>query len=224
MNFDKIKKYSPYIWCGLPLLSAVIVLVLGLTDDHAPVKIMLVFCSALFVVLAGLIYVYFFVFGERRRNYFLTDRTTGQNKRRSALTFDDVNDRMNFFMSKRISDESELWVGGFLGKRGMFGAEDVFKPLAVYKMLFDLSIRNDYDNLKLFYEMPDSDFARMINCLDLVDDINMSRKLTSLRRVNDGTQTERLSDFLSGNQKYIQSRMMAYVMTNIEKFDEPKKQ
>ena len=91
-------------------------------------------------------------------------------------------------------------------------------------MLFDLSIRNDYDNLKLFYDMPDSDFARMINCLDLVDDINMSRKLTSLRRVNDGTQTERLSDFLTGNQKYIQSRMMAYVMNNIERFDEPKKQ
>jgi len=224
MNFEKIKKYLPYVWCGLPLLSAVIVLIFGLTDDHTPVKIMLVLCSALFVLLAGLIYAYFFMFGERRRNYFLTDRATGQNKRRSALTFDDVNDRMNFFMSKRISDESELWIGGFLGKRGMFGVDDVFKPLAVYKMLFDLSIRNDYDSLKLFYEMPDSDFARMINCLDLVDDINMSRKLTSLRRVNDGTQTERLSDFITGNQRYIQSRMMAYVLNNLERFDEPKKQ
>jgi len=222
MVSDKLKKYMPFIWCGLPLVAAIITLIFGITEEYALVKIFLFAASLLLVVLAGLIYVYFFMFSEKRKNYFLTDRETGRNKRKSALTFEDVNDRMNFFMSKRVSDESDLWLGGFLGKRGMFGVNDVFKPLAIYKMLFDLGVKGDYESLKLFYDMPDVDFARMINCFDLVDDINMSRKLTSLRRVNDGTQTERLSDFLSGNMKYIQSKMMAYVLDNIEAFDEPK--
>ena len=224
MDFSKAKKFMPFVWCGLPLLAAIITFIFAILDEYTLVKALLFMCALLLIALSGLIYAYFFMFSERRKNYFLTDRETGQNKRRSALTFEDVNDRMNFFFSKRISEESELWTGGFLGKRGMFGVNDVFKPLAVYKMLFDLGIKNDYENLKLFYEMPDADFARMINCLDLVDDINMSRKLTSLRRVNDGTQTERLSDFLSGNQRYIQSRMMSYVIAHLEEFDEPKKQ
>lgn len=223
MDFSKAKKFMPFVWCGLPLLAAIITFIFAILDEYTLVKALLFMCALLLIALSGLIYAYFFMFSERRKNYFLTDHETGQNKRRSMLTFEDVNDRMNFFMSKRITNERDLWTGGFLGKRGLFGVDDIFKPLAVYKMLFDLGVNNDYENLKLFYEMPDADFARMINCLDLVDDINMSRKLTSLRRVNDGTYTERLSDFLTGNQRYIQSRMMAYVMAHLEEFDEPKK-
>lgn len=222
MDFEKVKKYLPYVWCGLPLIAAIITLIFGLVDKYAPVKVMLIISTILLVVLAGLIYAYFFVLAERRKNYFLTDRETGQNMRRSQLAFEDVNDRMNYFMAKRVSSEGELWTGGFLGKRGMFGVDDVFKPLAVYKMLFDLGVRRNRENLQFFFDMPDADFARMINCLDLVDDINMSRKLTSIRRINDGTQTDRLADFLSGNQKYIQGRMMAYVTAHIDDFDEPK--
>ena len=222
MDFNKIKNSLPFVWCGLPLVAALITFIMGLVEDLLAVKIMLLLCALLLIALSALIYVYFFLCGEKRRNYFLTDRETGITKRRSNLSFEDVNDKMNFFLSKRVSSEGELWTGGFLGKRGMFGTNDIFKPLAVYKMLFDLGTQNSYETLRLFYDMPDVDFARMINCLDLVDDINMSRKLTSLRRVNDGTQTERLYDFLSGNQRYIQSRMMSYVLAHLEEFNEPK--
>jgi hypothetical protein len=223
MSFDKVKKYLPYVWTGAPVLAALISLIVGLVNKNAAIKIMLVISSVLLVAMGVLIYIYFFVLCEFRRNYFLTDMETGRNKRRSELTFEHINNQMNFFMAKRIYDESELWLGGFLGKRGMFGVGDVFKPLAVYKMLYDLGERNEYEGWRMFYDMPDSDFARMINCLESVNDLNMSRKLTALRSVNDGTATDRLSDFIIGNQKYIRNRMITYVVDNIDKFDEPKK-
>ena len=223
MNFEKIKKYLPYVWSGAPVLAAIISLIVGLVSENAAIKIMLIISSVLLLTMAALIAVYFFVLREFKRNYFLTDMATGRNRRITELTFEHINDQMNFFMAKRIYDESELWLGGFLGKRGMFGVGDAFKPLAVYKMLYDLSERNEYEGWKMFYDMPDSDFARMINCLESVNDLNMSRKLTALKSVNDGTATDRLSSFIMGNQKYIRNRMMSYVVDNIEKFDEPKK-
>jgi len=222
MNFDKIKGYLPYVWASLPCLGGIIVFILAIVNVHTPVKVMMFICSVLMLVLGGLIFAYYFLFGERRKNYFLTDLETGRNKRVADLTFDEVNDRMNYFMAKRISDESELWTGGFLGKRGMFGAQDVFKPLAIYKMLFDLGESNTYEHWILFFDMPDADFARMANCLDSVDDVNMSRKLASLRAIKDDTKTDRLADFITKNRKYICSRMMNYVRTNIDKFDEAK--
>ena len=223
MNIEKIKKYLPWVWVASPCIAGIIVLICGLVNVHTPVKVLMIICSVLLFALGVLNFIYFFAFGERRRNYFLTDRETGRNKRISELTFADVNDRMNFFMAKRINDVGELWTGGFLGKRGMFGVGDVFKPLAIYKMLFDMGEQNTYEGWHMFYDMPDPDFARMVNCLDAVDDVNMSRKLTALRRVNDGTQTDRLADFIKGNNKYIQNRMVAYVKLHISEFDEAKK-
>lgn len=223
MDIEKIKKYLPWAWVASPCVAGLIVLICGLINTHTLVKILMIICAVLLFVLGGLDYVYFFFLGERRRNYFLTDRDTGKNKRIADLTFADINDRMNFFMAKRISEVSELWTGGFLGKRGMFGVNDVFKPLAIYKMLFDMGEQNTYEGWRMFYDMPGQDFARMVNCLDAIDDVNMSRKLTSLRAVNDGTQTDRLADFIRGNSKYIQNRMLAYVKLHINEFDEARK-
>ncbi len=226
MDIEKLKKYLPFVWTGLPAVAAVILLILGIVNDHAPVKVMMFICMVLLVALAGMIFFYYYTFGElgeQTKNYFLTDRETGHNIKLSDLDFTTVNDRMNYFMAKRVSDERELWMGGFLGKRGLFGANDVFKPLAVYKMLFDIGEVNTFESLQMFFDMPDADFARMINCLEGANDHNMSRKLTSLRRVNDGTQTGRLSEFIVGNNKYIRARMMSYINTHIHDFDEPKK-
>ncbi len=223
---DNIKKYLPFVWTGLPAVAAIILMVLAIVNDHAPVKVMMFICMALLLVLAGLIFFYYYCFGElgaQTKNYFLTSRETGRNIRLSELEFATVNDRMNYFMAKRVTDERELWVGGFLGKRGLFGVDDVFKPLAVYKMLFDIGEVNTHEMLQMFFEMPETDFARMINCLESVNDFNMSRKLTSLRRVNDGSQIGRLSEFIVGNNRYIQGRMMAYINAHIHDFDEPKR-
>ena len=220
MNFDKIKQYLPYAYVIMPALAGVIVLILAIVNQYAVVKTFLFIATVLLFILSGLVYVYIFMLGERNRNYFLTDISTGKNTRVSDLTFSRVNERMNFFISKRVDAESELWLDGFLGKRGLFGPNDVFKPLAVYKMLFDLANRNDEAGWKLFFDMPDADFSRLINGLDNAGDVNMSRRLTEIRSVTDGTQTKRLADCLTGNMRYMQNRMLLYVKMHISEFNE----
>lgn len=220
MNFEKIKPYLPYAYVIMPSVAGVIVLILAIANQYAVVKTFLFIATILLFLLSGLIYVYIFMLGERNRNYFLTDTSTGKNTRVSELTFSRVNERMNFFISKRVDAESELWLDGFLGKRGLFGPNDVFKPLAVYKMLFDLGARNDDAGWKLFFEMPDADFSRLINGLDNAGDVNMSRRLTEIRAVTDGTQIKRLADCLTGNMRYMQNRMLLYVKMHISEFNE----
>lgn len=223
MNFEKIKPYLPYAYVGMPAVGGLIVLILAIVNGYAVVKTFLFIAAFLLFALTGLVYVYIFVLGERNRNYFLTDTSTGRNMRVGDLTFSRVNERMNFFISKRVNAESELWIDGFLGKRGLFGQNDVFKPLAVYKMLFDLAAKGKEAHWYLFFDMPDADFSRLINGLDNAGDVNMSRRLTAIRTVTDGTQTDRLADCLTGNMRYIQKRMLLYVKMHISEFNENKK-
>ncbi|MBO4212695.1 MAG: hypothetical protein J5894_01135 [Clostridia bacterium] len=220
MNFDKIKPYLPYAYVIMSAVGGVIVLILAILNEFAVSKAFLFIASVLIFLFSGLTYVYIFVLGERNRNYFLTDTLTGKNMRISDLTFSRVNERMNFFISKRVQAESELWLDGFLGKRGLFGRNDVFKPLAVYKMLFDLGVKNQESGWKLFFAMPDADFSRMINGLDNAGDVKMSRRLTEIRSVTDGTQTKLLAECLTRNNKYIQNRMLLYVKMHISEFNE----
>ena len=222
MNFEKIKPYLPYAYVIMPALAGVIVLILAIVNQYAVVKTFLFIATVLLFILSGLVYVYIFMLGERNRNYFLTDTTTGKNTKISELTFSRVNERMNFFISKRVDAESELWLDGFLGKRGLFGPNDVFKPLAVYKMLFDLGAKNDDSRWELFFKMPDADFSRLINGLDNAGDVNMSKRLATIRATTDGTQTALLADCLTKNMRYMQNRMLLYVKMHISEFNENK--
>ena len=222
MNFEKIKPYLPYAYVIMPAVTGVIVLILAIVNQYAIVKTFLFIATVLLFILSGLVYVYIFMLDERNRNYFLTDTSSGKNMRASELTFSRINERMNFFISKRVEAESELWLNGFLGKRGLFGPNDVFKPLAVYKMLFDLGIRNEDACWQWFFSMPDADFSRLINGLDNAGDVNMSRRLTEIRSVTDGTQTKLLAGCLTRNNKYIQNRMLLYVKMHISEFNENK--
>lgn len=222
MNSDKLKVVKPYACVGLCGLGGIILLILGIANRHAPVKTLLII-SAIFLILdAGLLYLYMFVLADKTRNFFLTDRDTGKTVSVRRLSFESVNDSMNYFMASRIESADEPWVGGMLARRGIFGNDDIFKPLVVYKMFYDLSVSDRYENWQLFFKMPNADFARLLNCLESVGDLNMLRKLTSIRRINDGTEVERLADCIKGNMHYIENQMMEYVTNNIELFNEEK--
>lgn len=220
MNSDKLKFIVPYVSVACPVLAALILFIIALVNTHAPVKVMLFICTVLLLLLAGMLYVYMFVMAEKTKNFFLTDRDTEKTISVKKLTFERVNDSLNYYMANRIESADEPWIGGLLGRRGIFGDDDVFKPLVVYKMFYDLATSDRYEDWQLFFKMPNADFARMLNCLEAVGDLNMLRKLTSIRRVNDGTEVERLADCIKGNSRYIEGQIMTYVRENIHAFDE----
>lgn len=222
MNSDKLKVAMPYASVSCCGLGGITLFIFALVNRHAPVKTMLMISAILLLVDAALVYVYMFVLAEKQKNFFLTDRDTGKTIGLGRLTFESVNDSMNYFMVNRIENADEPWVGGMLARRGIFGNNDLFKPLVVYKMFYDLSVSDRYENWQLFFKMPNADFARLLNCLESVGDLNMLRKLTSIRRINDGTEVERLADCIKGNTRYIENQMMEYITNNIELFNEEK--
>jgi hypothetical protein len=217
MNFENIKKYLPLGAVGLPIVLALIVFIIGLCNSHAVSKAFLIISAILLLALAGVLFVLLFVLGEKKANYFLTDPYSRKRMPLERLTFKNVNDRMNAFIAERTDDENEIYSGQILLRRGIFGPRDIFRPLVVYKILFDMAELNSAEGWGRFFAMSEDVFSRLTSILNAVNDNNMARRLMQLRQMRD---MDRLADFIAGNRRYIQGRMMLFIRSNIEIFDD----
>lgn len=217
MNFDAIKKYLPWVAVGLPVVLAIVVLIFGIVNPHTLTKIFLIVAAVLLLALAAVIFILLFVLAEKRRNFFLTDPDTGRNIAVENINFAIVNERMNFYLAERIENESDVTTGEILTRHGIFGQRDVYRPLIAYKILFDLSEENSQKGWNGFYDMPEKAFTELTNALNSVNDNNMARRLMQLRQMRDDA---RLADFIIGNRRYLQSRMVVFVKSNIDMFDD----
>ena len=179
------------------MVLAIVIFIIGLCNAHPLSKTLLIISSILLLLLAGVFFILFFVLGEKKKNFFLTDEASGKRIPLERLSFDTVNFRMNSFIAERIDDEDELYSGKILLRRGIFGPRDIFRPLVVYKLLFDM--------------------ARITGTLNSTNDSNMARRLMQRRQMRD---EERLSDFITGNRRYLQGRMMLFIRSNVEMFDD----
>ena len=217
MNIDKIKKYIPWCAVGLPIVLAVIVFIFGIISPIVLTKIFLIIAAVLLVALAAVLYFLLFALSEKRRNFFLTDPNTGKNISAQSIGFALVNDRMNLYLAERIESEKDVWEGEILTRHGIFGQHDVYRPLVAYKILFDLAEENSSRGWNAFYSMSENAFTGLTNALNSVNDNNMARRLMQLRQMKDDA---RLADFVVGNRRYIQGRMVIFVKSNIDMFDD----
>ena len=217
MNFDAIKKYLPWGAVGLPVVLSIVVLIFGLVNPHMLTKVLLIIAAVLLLALAAVLFVIFFVLGEKQKNFFLTDQRTGKNIPLEELRFGTVNDKMNVFLAERIESERDVTSGEILTRRGIFGNRDVFRPLVAYKILFDLSEQNSREGWNAYFSMSENAFSQLVRALNAANDNSMARRLMQLRQMRDEA---RLADFIVGNRRYLQGRMMIFVKSNIALFDE----
>lgn len=217
MNGETLKKYFPFGAVGLPVVLAIVIFIIGLCNAHPLSKTLLIISSILLLLLAGVFFILFFVLGEKKKNFFLTDEASGKRIPLERLSFDTVNFRMNSFIAERIDDEDELYSGKILLRRGIFGPRDIFRPLVVYKLLFDMAELDNSNTWNRFFAMSEDAFSRITGTLNSTNDSNMARRLMQLRQMRD---EERLSDFITGNRRYLQGRMMLFIRSNVEMFDD----
>ncbi len=217
MNLDLIKKYLPWGAVGLPCVLAIVVLIFGLVDPHIATKVLLIIAAVLLLALAAVLYILLFSLAEKRKNFFLTDPQTGKNIAKDGITFALVNERMNLYLAERIESENDVMSGEILTRHGIFGQRDVYRPLIAYKILFDLAEENSARGWNSFYSMSENAFAQLTTALNSVNDNNMARRLMQLRQMRDDA---RLADFLVGNRRYLQGRMVVFVKSNIDMFDD----
>ena len=120
------------------------------------------------------------------------------------LWYTDLTPELSFTLSENFID---------LMKNG----DDSFVPLVAYKILYDLSERSNESIWNLYLMADESIIDTIVGALELNEDAELAKAFKFLHS-NAGGDYERTEKFLSDNRKYIQTKMVKYVKSNIDRF------
>ena len=227
------KTVNILVWCAsaLSLILAIVTAVFAFNTETTYVKVMLFITVFLFLALAGLVgYLAYFDMskvvpnanGSRNRpmNYFLN--VNGGKKRIAVedLTFEIIDGQMNKYVLDAFGSPVALWKNSvFSADDGqVFGKEGVFKILVAYKMISDLQAKHNKRIWKMFYELPDVDFADLQECLVRNGDDDLARNLNMYRLAGEASIDEAAA-YLDSQADYMHKRVVAYVARKIELFE-----
>ncbi len=153
-------------------------------------------------------------------NFFLYDTKSCTNIDPSELDFDRINSRMTYFMSTLTTSQERLWSENVLGVNPeRFGIHEVYRPLAAYKMLYDLCEIDRPEGWQLFLCASPASIDSLIKALQANGEEDMPGKLRAAYNNATGRDDiEWIRDYVMGNAKYIRGKMTAYVQKNMEWF------
>ena len=222
MDINNLKKKLPLIFLslgGLLILGGVLMLIFGAGDSFGFLKVMFIITSIVMILL-GCTCIYFVstLTVKADPNFFLYETSTKTNMPIEELTFEHVNRKMTYFMSHVAKNAREVWEVDVVGSENeIFGDENQFRPLAAYKVLFDLEDRGNETMWALYLAASDEIIVSIVDALALGGDVELGKAIRQLHKNAEG-DAEKTQKFLSDNKVYIQKKMLKYVKANIEKF------
>ena len=196
------------------ILAVVAALVSILADLNTPAAIILgivaVCCLALAVELGYL----FLLNKNAKANYFLYDSATKRNVSVNKLSFAVVNARTGRYLSHFATSEGKIW-----NERVLDTAEidSEFAPLIAYKLLFSLADKDSDAGWNCLENASSKTVVFLCEALNANSDFEFSNnfgKMMAEKPLN----MPMIRDYLVRNKKYIQNRMLKYVVENIELF------
>ncbi len=210
------------IAAGVLILGGVALIVLALTlANTAFYKVMFIIMSVVMVLL-GCVVTYFVLlvkdngFEDEEPNLFLYDSETERNLSVDALTFDLVNKRMAFFMSRISSSIKEIWTDNVFDNEEAFDGVDELKTLLAYKMVYDLADK-DAPALWQLYLNADSELIADIQENIANNGDEFGKYIVKLHATANGNY-EKSRKFLADNKAYLENKMFNCAKRNIEKF------
>ena len=220
---ESLKKYLPTILLVagvICMLIAVVTLVVTFagwsTSQSTLVNVMSLFAAILFLILGGLVMYLAVISTTVTKHFFLYDRNTGRNIKASELTFEIVNKRMTYFMSRMASSERQVWSANIVGSEdARFGKNDVYRPLMAYKMIYDLTEHNSPEYWKLFANADASVVSSICDALNDNDDAQLGATLVFLRE-HHADNPDKISRFFMDNRAYMQKQMLRYVQAHVD--------
>ncbi len=225
------KTLNMLMWIGaaVSVVLSLLCFVFALNTESAFTTVVLIVVALLFLVLAGMVgylaYIdtYKVIPGKKEEsktfNYFLNANGKKKAMAIDDLTFDIVDKQMNNYIMDAWGTPLALWKDSiFSSNEEVFGKEGVFKILVAYKMLSDLQVHHSKKAWRMFYELPDVDFADIQECLLKNGDDELARALNMYRLSGEASVGEAAA-FLDENASYIQNRMVYYVKRKIELFN-----
>ena len=223
---NKIKKFVKenlqlilMVLCGLLVVSGILVMVFGAGNSDGFLKVMFVIFGIVLIALGcSLLFFAMLVATNEEANFFLFDSRTKKNLPLESLTFDVINKKMTYVMTKLVSNASKVWTENvFTSNDEFFKEGEIFRPLIAYKIIYDLCDRSN-ESIWNLYLMADSAIINSIaDALEINDDGELGKAFKFLHENASGNY-ERTQKFLEDNRKYIQNKMIKYVKVNVSKF------
>lgn len=218
---ETIKKYLPTILLvagAVCLLIAVVVTVVTFANwGETPfMSVMWLLAALLFAALGGLVIYLAMISATVTRHFFLYDKNLGKNIKPSELTFEIVNKRMTYFMTRMATSERQVWTANIVGSEDeRFGKNDVYRPLMAYKMIYDLTEHNSPEYWKLFAKADVAIVSSICDALSDNDDAQLGATLVFLRE-HHAQNIDKISNFFMDNRAYMQKQMVNYVRANVD--------
>lgn len=210
------------IIAALLIIGGVVLIVLGMSLANSTFNKVMFIIMSIVMILLGCVMLYFVFLtkdgenGHEEPNLFLYDAATERNMSADALTFDLVNKRMTFFMSRISSGIREIWSEDIFENDEVFDGVDELKVLLAYKMLYDLV---DRDNPGLWALYLNASRELMSSICDQIESNGdeVGRYILMLHDKADGNY-EKSRKFLLDNRARIEKWMLRCAADNIEKF------
>ena len=230
MNKNKTVNILLWAGAGISLVLAALTGIFSINTEGTYTKVVLVIVALLFLALTAMVgyLAYMDTFkvapskeGSKKKplNYFLNSNGKKKGIAVEDLTFDIVDKQMNKFVIDAFGSPLALWKNSvFSAGEEVFGKECAFKVLLAYKMLSDLQVHHSKKAWRMFFELPDVDFADIQECLVRNGDDELARALNMYRLSGESCVAEAAA-FLDENASYIQRRMLNYVTRKIDSFD-----
>ena len=209
-----------FVLCGLFVVGGILTFVFGGAESQGFLKVMFIIFGVLLVLLAAAFALLALVVGSgEKANFFLYDAKLKENIPVDELTFDTVNKKMTFVMTNLTSSASKVWTENVFEMESEIFADgdDSFVPLVAYKILYDLLERSNEAIWQLYLAADAEIIDTIAAALELNGDNELANAVKFLHENADGNY-ERTAKFLGDNKKYIQSKMVKYVKSNINRF------
>ena len=210
------------IAAGVLILGGVALIVLGITLANTTFfKVMFIIMSIVMILL-GCVITYFVLLAkdngleDEEPNLFLYDANTERNLSVDVLTFDLVNKRMAFFMSRISNSIREIWTQNIFENDEAFDDVDELKSLLAYKMIYDLADK-DIPGLWALYLNADSELIAEIADNIANNGDEFGKYIVKLHSTANGSY-EKSKKFLTDNKSYLENKMFNCAKRNIEKF------
>ena len=185
--------------------------------DSAFRQVLGVVCGILLLLISLLTFYYTYLIHDWEPNFFLYDKHLHRNISPDKLVFSTVNEKMTFYVSLIDPEGKLLWTTDLLAENDRFGYRSVYRPLVAYKMLFNLIVADSEEEWKKLTEADDRQIGLLCNALEQNHEDEMTK---AIRYIHTGFRGDprKLTEFIKGNKKYIQGKMLGYVKKNIDLF------
>ena len=223
---DKIKKFVKenlqlilIVLCGLLVISGILVMIFGAGNSEGALKVLFVLFGIVLIALGcSLLFFAMLVATNENANYFLYDPRTKTNMPIDNLTFELVNKKMTYVMTKLVAYATKVWTENLFTSNDEFFADgEIFRPLIAYKVIYDLCDRSNETIWNLYLMADGAIIDSVAEALEDNDDGELGKAFKFLHE-NASGDYERTQKFLNDNKKYIQNKMIKYVKTNASKF------